>query len=141
MPVKPIVTDPSALSVVSAPVSASEIDSVITDLVDTAKANAFNCAGLSAIQIGYAAQAFVIRDGEKYHTFVNPKVKQYRGGMAPSIEGCLSFPGKSKMVRRHKEVVLEDGSMLKGHMAIVFQHEFEHLEGRTIFGNAVSVAA
>jgi peptide deformylase len=81
---------------------------------------------LAAIQIGYPVRAFVLKDKDRFISYINPQVKEL-GGTVFSKEGCLSFPNKKRVVKRHKEVVLTTGTVLQGFMAIAFQHEHEHL--------------
>lgn len=54
-------------------------------------------------------------------------------------EGCLSIPGIRALVPRYKEILIQytdvQGSpvesKLNGFVARIFQHEFDHLEGKT----------
>lgn len=134
--VKAIVTDIPLLQCVSAPIkSPADEQTVVAALLETAKALGPSCAGLAAVQIGIPLRAFVIRTSEGgFRPFVNPIVRQFSVGLTASIEGCLSLPGVRKMMARHKTVHLSDGTFLTGQEAIIFQHEFDHLEGRLIGG-------
>lgn len=72
---------------------------------------------------------------------INPEFVEKSEEMVESDEGCLSCPGVSAPVMRHKTVKVRyfdlDG---KEHiveaedlLANCFQHEIDHLEGKTIF--------
>jgi len=71
---------------------------------------------------------------------VNPVIIRTGGEKRSRIEGCLSFPGKNKKVRRHKRIYVEayDQDLEKhiytftGAAAQVVQHEIDHLDGVTI---------
>lgn len=70
---------------------------------------------------------------------VNPRIVAGEGN-AMMAEGCLSVPGIRVEVPRHGHVLVEaqnlDGKVLKvdagGLLAIVIQHELDHLDGRLI---------
>ena len=130
---KEILRDAAVLRQVSAPANDLTVQRVVADLIDTASAIKNSCAGLAAIQIGYPVRVFILKDKNRFVPYINPQVKEFRGGTVFSKEGCLSFPDKKRVVKRHKEVVLATGAVLKGFISIVFQHEYDHLEGRCLF--------
>ncbi len=83
-------------------------------------------------------------EGSKLPTVVcNPKVEQGSPEMVEELEGCLSFPGMYFKVKRHAWVdvsywyIVEPGTTgkkqirLSGLWARVFQHETDHLDGKT----------
>ena len=91
--------------------------------------------GLAAPQVGVPARLF-ITNTDQLRVFVNPKITG-RKGITESVEGCLSFPGLRATVRRSKRVRISaqglDGKRFKywigGLLAIVVQHELDHLDG------------
>ncbi len=96
--------------------------------------------GLAANQLGHSKQLFVM-DGDAYF---NPKIVKRSTEMVIMIEGCLSFPGKDGGLRRvrtkrakeidvifHDRDFVEVVKTLTGIPAIVFQHEYDHLQGKT----------
>jgi len=104
--------------------------------------------GLAAPQIGISKRMFAcfFFDGKEDYQFViyNPVIKEKSKEMIylKTGEGCLSVPGKSGHVLRHKKLVVEgyiynnlDKSLdykeitLTDYAAIVFQHEYDHLDG------------
>lgn len=99
--------------------------------------------GLAAPQVGLAWRLFVThaRDADPVdRVYFNPKLTLEPGAMEAVDEGCLSLPGINVTVRRPvvarlRAVDLEGGvfdQTADGFLARVWQHEFDHLEGRLI---------
>ena len=100
--------------------------------------------GLAANQIGVPLSVMVIDTTPKEDSpnlklvLINPEIISSEGKIKYK-EGCLSFPGLSVEVERAKKVKVralnEHGEPieleLEGFPAIVFQHEFDHLQGIT----------
>ncbi len=100
--------------------------------------------GLACNQIGVPLSIMVMDTTKRENspslrlTLINPKLVEGRGELL-SKEGCLSFPGLSVEVKRFEEVFVkginEEGKEveleLKGFPAVVFQHEYDHLNGIT----------
>ena len=69
--------------------------------------------------------------------FINPSVEMISDETEDDWEGCLSIPGMSGLVRRHKRIKYTatdlNGKDIKGEAeglhARVIQHEFDHLNG------------
>ena len=112
------------------------------------KHNLRPAVGLAAPQIGVNLKMLVIycydEDGnEHYYPMVNPKVLSYSEELTylDCGEGCLSVDRETHgYVHRHKRISVEtylydEGELikvklrLKGYVSIVFQHEFDHLNG------------
>ena len=112
--------------------------------------------GIAAPQIGILKKIIVINaydeDGkEHFYAIVNPKLMSYSDELTylQGGEGCLSVEREAKgLIHRHKRVTvkgyfLEDGQLvnktikLKGYIAIVFQHEYDHLFG-TLFVDRIN---
>lgn len=96
--------------------------------------------GLSAPQIGMPLRVFVIRANANQATsFFNPRIVERRG-QDIGTEGCLSLPGVFLPITRSKFIGAvwqnhdgyEVGAELSGPMARCFQHELDHLDGKTI---------
>lgn len=70
--------------------------------------------------------------------FVNPKITILEGEPASYWEGCLSVPGLRGYVERPQHIQVDaldqEGEAIsyefEGFAATVFQHEFDHLDGR-----------
>ena len=114
--------------------------SVVTDLLDTAKAHQEECLGLAAIQIGYTVQAFVVKNPKtgNFQLYTNPKIIKTSPGKYETEEGCLSLEGTRKVFRYEwVDVIYTIGKkFIKEHLvglkAEIFQHEYDHLFGKLI---------
>lgn len=95
-----------------------------------------NGVGMAANQLGVLKQVFLLRD----KVVVNPYIHERSGNPEVTLEGCLSFPGKSVRTRRMNRIFAcyqnenykEVQTWLEGLDAIIFQHEFDHLNGKTM---------
>ena len=108
------------------------------DLIETTYAN--DGIGLAAPQIGRTVQVFVANPSQargRELVVVNPVLDTAEGRTAV-VEGCLSLPNIWERVRRAARVRMrgQDASgrplalEAEGLLAIVLQHEFDHLQGR-----------
>ncbi len=95
-------------------------------------------AGLAANQAGLDLSLVVIEVGNNIFKLVNPRIVK-REGRIIFREGCLSFPGLELDIKRSNKVWVEaldeKGEPFKieaeGVLAVVFQHEIDHIEGVT----------
>lgn len=93
--------------------------------------------GLAAPQIGLDLAVFVMGNEAESVALFNPRIVSVGKEIVSMQEGCLSFPGLFLNVKRPASVVVQyediDGKTqdreLKGIMARVFLHEFDHLMG------------
>jgi peptide deformylase len=106
--------------------------------------------GLAAPQVGIG-QRFLIYDiapqeeGRDLHVLVNPSIVTSEGEILSENEGCLSVPDFRSDVKRAARILVEgvdrDGNPLRfeadGMLAIVIQHELDHLNG-TLFIDHIS---
>jgi len=107
--------------------------------------------GLSAVQIGVLKQFFVVfaydEEGKLHHyVVINPKIISHSEELVyiRSGEGCLSIDRETEgLVHRYKRItasthiydfktkeVSEVKLKLSDYMAIIFQHEYDHLQGK-----------
>ena len=97
--------------------------------------------GLAAPQVGISKRFFITKDfqdedSEKSLVFINPTINEMYGTIE-SKEGCLSIPGYYDLIKRHEKILVsyldQNGKNIEkefsGMQSIVFQHEFDHLEG------------
>ena len=135
--IKQIVRDEMFLAQKSEPATKADA-AVITDLIDTLRANEGSCVGMAANMIGVRKRIIVFSIGVAIVPMVNPvitkKMKPYE-----TEEGCLSLSGVRKTTRYENiEVEYEDKDFKKqkqtftGWIAQIIQHEVDHLEGRVI---------
>lgn len=101
-----------------------------------------NGIGLASPQIGINVQMFIMKYGNEIITCYNPSWKMKGEKKVVSVEGCLTYEkGRQARVKRSKMIVAsytnEDGEevtiKMRGTDSIVFQHESDHLIGKTIF--------
>jgi peptide deformylase len=123
------------------------VDRLIEDMIDTL--HDYGGIGLAAPQINESVRLAIIeipggptRYGEipalPLTVFINPAVEVVDPSRAGYWEGCLSVPGLRGFVERPQHVRVRaldrEGNPLdlelKGFLATVFQHEFDHLDGR-----------
>ncbi len=109
---------------------------LINSLVDTM--NSIGTAvGLAAPQVNSNLRIFTMNIYGSLTVVVNPTIKKSRGSK-PSEEACLSVPGLNGIVPERNEIIDVEyydenfnrkRMKLNGFAAIVFQHEFHHLNG------------
>ena len=120
---------------------------LLADMVDTLRD--YGGVGLAAPQINEPVRLAIIeipggptRYGEvspmPLTAFVNPEVRVLDGAPNGVWEGCLSVPGLRGYVERPGHIQVSALNLagqpinleLKGFLATVFQHEFDHLDGK-----------
>jgi len=98
-----------------------------------------NGVGLAAPQVGHNLNLFIIKTPDFKGVFINPEIKL--DGLNIQVkEGCLSFPDMIMPVSRRDKVKIKffdknwNLNLLefKDDMAIIIQHEYDHLNGRLI---------
>lgn len=99
--------------------------------------------GLAATQVGFDGSLIVFDpETEKknglYRVLINPKIVASHGEILSEDEGCLSVPGFRSNVKRARSILVEgldhDGNPVSieadGFLAILLQHEIDHLRGK-----------
>lgn len=137
--IKEIVKDESILTQQSEKVEIEEAQEIITDLLDTAHHHIDNCAGLAAPQIGVLKRVIVVRNGNTFFPMINPVIVKKNGKKFVNTEGCLSLDGCRK-VERYSSVLVwymdKSGKFItktfNDALAIIIQHETDHLNGKLI---------
>lgn len=104
---------------------------------------------LSAPQVGIMRRFFITNGRHLPSVVINPEVLSKSDGMQIDREGCLSFPGMFTEISRPysirvrftniKGVLREDE--FAGFSARIFMHEFDHMDGKTIFPRPAIVEA
>ncbi len=132
--VRPIVKDILFLGQKSLPATPADAP-VITDLLDTLKANEAGCVGLAANMIGVRKCIIVFAHGPFHVPMVNPKIVK-KSRPYETEEGCLSLPGVRPCKRWETiEVEYQDRTFTKkrgtftGFTAQIIQHEIDHCNG------------
>jgi peptide deformylase len=124
----------------------AEIQQIIETLQDTLATT--QGVGIAAPQISISKQIIIVasRPTPRYPSaplmeptvMINPGFKTLSDCREKGWEGCLSIPGIRALVPRYKEILInytnQQGVLveakLEGFVARVFQHEFDHLEGK-----------
>ena len=135
--VKKIVKDPLFLEQKS--VDATEVDKqVVTDLLDTLRANLDHCVGMAANMIGVNKSIIVVAAGPFQFAMVNPVITK-KSGEYKTEEGCLSLDGVRPCIRYEEiEVDYLDSNFkpqhgkYSGFTAQIIQHEVDHCNGVVI---------
>ena len=132
--IREIVHDPLFLALKSEP--ATEADQqVMTDLLDTLRANLDRCVGMAANMIGVRKRIIVFCNGPMQMVMVNPQITA-RSDAYEAKEGCLSLAGVRKTKRyRRITVQYQDQTfrprtgVFEGFTAQIIQHELDHCDG------------
>ena len=115
---------------------ATEADrQVITDLLDTLRANLDHCVGMAANMIGVKKNIIVVAAGPFQFAMVNPVITKKTGAFQTE-EGCLSLEGV-RPCTRYKEIEVEymdinfnkQHGKYNGFIAEIIQHEIDHTNG------------
>lgn len=133
--VKPIITDMFFLGQKSVPMTKDDRQ-VITDLLDTIKANADRCVGMAGNMIGINKTVLVALIGKEYVIMINPKITDKSKLFYETEEGCLSLEGV-RPAKRFKAITVEyldknfkkKKQTFKDFDAQIIQHEIDHFEG------------
>ena len=135
--IKKITHDPMFLAQKS--VDATEADKqVISDLLDTLRANLDHCVGMAANMIGVSKNIIVVAAGPFQFAMINPVIAKKTGAFQTE-EGCLSLDGV-RPCTRYKEIEVDylDTNFKKQHgknigwTAQIIQHEVDHCNGIVI---------
>lgn len=114
---------------------APEIQELLPKMIKTMHKE--NGVGLAAPQINVPLRLAVLEvDGKEYY-LINPEITSYSQEKVVSEEGCLSLPGEFFSIIRSETITVkyqnEKGLPKKiratGFLAIVIQHEVDHLDG------------
>ena len=128
------------------------IDGLVQEMISNMATTMYAApgVGLAAIQVGWDKSLLIYdispRDENRdLKVIVNPKIIESQGEIISADEGCLSVPDFRADVKRASQILVEgvdrEGSPLRieteGLLAIVLQHEIDHLNG-TLFIDHVS---
>lgn len=132
--IQPINYDTKSLSQ-KAELATKSDSSVVTDLLDTLKANSENCVGMAANMIGVNKRIIVFSMGMMNVPMINPfiisKSQEYT-----TSEGCLSLSGQ-RQTKRYKKITVkyldsnfqEHTQKFSDFIAQIIQHEVDHCDG------------
>lgn len=134
--IREIVKDENLLKQKSTNFIFGEDEYLIEDMLDTANAHKYRCAGLACIQIGIAKKIILVRQNDKFIPFINPVIIKKSSKTFMAEEGCLSLDG-IRTVKRHRSVKVMYSTVqgkrkvqeFNGFTAQIIQHECDHLNG------------
>ena len=118
---------------------ATEADNgVVTDLLDTLRANREICVGMAANMIGVNKAIIVVAAGPFQFAMINPVITKKTGAFLTE-ESCLSLDG-ARPCTRYKEIEVDylDSNFkpkhgkYSGFTAQIIQHEVDHCNGVVI---------
>lgn len=128
-----------ALHAIATPVQPEEMDALIAQFTDIRRFMVkHRGAGLAAPQLGVTKRFFVWQ----YGVVINPEIISRSPVVVSMAEGCLSYPmnahafvsrPKGVQVRYTDENKRIQEKFLTAMPARIFQHEFDHLNGITIY--------
>ena len=132
--IRKIVHDPFFLAQKAEPAAESDLV-IVTDLLDTLRANLDRCVGMAANMIGEKKRIIVFCDGPVQKAMLNPVIAAGTGEFEAE-EGCLSLSGVRK-VKRYRKITVryQDPSFrnhqdsFTGYTAQIIQHEVDHCDG------------
>lgn len=135
--VQKIVKDPLFLALKSEPATEGDRQ-VVTDLLDTLRANLDHCVGMAANMIGVRKRIIAVAAGPFQFVMINPVIVKKTGAFQTK-ESCLSLEGERPCTRyREIEVDYLDQNFKKQHgkysgwTAQIIQHEVDHCDGVVI---------
>ena len=129
-----------------------DIDGKVQEMIDHMAATMYEAPGigLAAIQVGWDKSLLVYdisprEESRQLNVLVNPRIIAGEGEILSEDEGCLSVPDFRADVKRAARILVEgvdrEGNPQRieaqGLLAIVLQHEIDHLNG-TLFIEHVS---
>jgi peptide deformylase len=121
-----------------------DIDGTTQKMIEDMSFTMYNSkgVGLAAIQVGFDNSLIVydVSPGEEKRSLqvlINPRIIESNGRIISEKEGCLSVPDLRADVKRAKSILVEgfdrEGKPMRidaeGYLAIVLQHEIDHLNG------------
>ena len=112
-----------------------EIQTLLSEMLETMRKA--RGVGLAAPQVGKSIRMAVAEMDGKTYCLINPEITLYSHEKTICEEGCLSLPGEFFPILRSEEVTVryqnEKGlpkkMRAKKLLAIVIQHEVDHLDG------------
>ena len=121
------------------------IDGDVQQMIDQMSETMYEAPGLglAAIQVGWNKSLLIYdiappEEGRSLNVLINPRIVHQEGEIVSENEGCLSVPEFRADVKRSASILVEgvdrEGRPLRleahGMLAIVLQHEIDHLNGK-----------
>ena len=121
------------------------IDGDVQKMIDQMSATMYDAPGigLAAIQVGWDKSVLIYDisaadQDRSLQVLINPRIVDHEGEILSENEGCLSVPEFRADVKRYSSILVKgvdrEGRPLEleadGMLAIVLQHEIDHLKGK-----------
>ena len=121
------------------------IDGEVQKMIDQMAATMYDApgVGLAAIQVGWNKSVLIYDispsdQNRSLQVLINPRIVDQQGEVLSENEGCLSVPEFRADVKRYQSIVVagvdREGRPVQleaeGMLAIVLQHEIDHLKGK-----------
>ena len=121
------------------------IDGDVQKMIDQMASTMYDApgVGLAAIQVGWDKSVLIFDISPSDHdrslqVLINPRIIDQEGEIISENEGCLSVPEFKADVKRYASILVQgvdrEGRPLEleaqGMLAIVLQHETDHLKGK-----------
>lgn len=121
------------------------IDGDVQKMIDQMSSTMYDApgVGLAAIQVGWDKSVLIYDisaadQDRSLQVLINPRIVDQEGEILSENEGCLSVPEFRADVKRYASILVEgvdrDGRPVEleadGMLAIVLQHEIDHLRGK-----------
>lgn len=128
-----------------------KVDDEILEILDNMVETMYSTkgVGLAAPQVGISRRIFVCDQGDGViRKIINPVITPLTDTLIDCEEGCLSVPGIYKKVQRPEKIKIEYMNEkgeevteeVEGFLAIIMQHEYDHLEA-VLFVDRISPIA
>ena len=98
--------------------------------------------GIAGPQVGISRRVVAVqrfdKEGEPFEVYPNIRITAFRGDKEEGPEGCLSVPGRRGQVLRYRDIDItytspktfaDTTERIQGFIAVIFQHECDHLDG------------
>ena len=118
------------------PIEKNEVGFLVQKMYLEMKKRENNSFGIALNQLGILKKGFVINHNGIFRYYINPEILEFKGvKFVNKGEGCLSLENRYN-VQRHPEIMVTDErngkQILKENEAVIFQHEFDHINGKLI---------
>lgn len=134
----PVITGVENICTLCVPATIKEAEEIWADLKESLDTDVG--FGLTANQIGVNKRVGFIRYADKEYRLLNTRIVE-KGPMTVVYgEECLSLPGINVNTERYQSITVEDevlgrielNSSKDGLLPMIFQHEVDHMDGKTI---------
>ncbi len=147
MPVREILTYPNPIlrmPTEEITIFDDELKTLVDDMLTTMLIS--DGVGLSGPQIGVSKKIFVAKYNGEDYVLINPFIYRKQGTVIKE-EGCLSFPGEYYQVESPRLIKIKYQDIngkyfnerIDGHLACVYSHEVDHLNGRLLIDRIIPI--